>query len=225
MQLVIFDVDGTLTDTNKVDANCFVRAFAEEFSILHINQNWQDYTHSTDTAITRQIFQNKLGRLPSTEEMFRLKKRFINLLQQAAQDSHLFNAIPGATTIINKLQQLDYCIAIATGGWHDSVIFKLQKAGINVTDIPIASADDSSSRENIIKTVILKSKKWYEVDKFQKTVFVGDGAWDVKAATNLKLPFIGVGQDLANKGTQHIIDNFIDYKNFQKILIEAKFNK
>jgi len=45
MQLVIFDIDGTLTDTNKVDADCFVRAFYEEFNILHINQNWQYYTH------------------------------------------------------------------------------------------------------------------------------------------------------------------------------------
>ena len=29
MRLVMFDIDGTLTDTMKVDALCFVRAFAE----------------------------------------------------------------------------------------------------------------------------------------------------------------------------------------------------
>lgn len=216
MQLVIFDVDGTLTDTNTVDAACFARAFAE-FGIFHINQNWQDYTYSTDTGIAQQIFQNQLGRLPSPEELLRLKKRFITLLAQAAQNADLFNAILGATSIISKLQQLGYQIAIATGGWYDSAILKLQKAGINVTDIPIASADDSITREEIIETAILKSERWYQVS-FQKTVFIGDGIWDVKAAANLKLPFIGVGTALANKGVQPIIDDFSNYKKVHQIL-------
>lgn len=221
MQLVIFDVDGTLTDTNKVDADCFVRSFNEEFSISHINQNWQNYTYSTDSGITQQIFQKKLGRFPSNEELFKLKKRFLYLLNQAAQDPNLFSAIPGATSVISKLQQLDYHIAIATGGWYDSAIFKLQKAGI-VTDIPIASADDSISREDIIETVILKSKKWYRVENFQKTVFIGDGVGDLKAATNLKIPFIGVGKALVNKGVQYIINDFSNCKQFQQLLAEAK---
>jgi len=135
MQLVIFDIDGTLTDTNKVDADCFIRAFYEEFNILHINQNWQDYTHSTDTGITQQIFQKQLGRLPSKEEVLRLKRRFIDLLNQATQNSDLFNPVPGATSVISKLQQLEYHIAIATGGWQDSAKFKLQKAGIDFNNL------------------------------------------------------------------------------------------
>ncbi|MUL39548.1 HAD family hydrolase [Gloeocapsopsis dulcis] len=225
MQLVIFDVDGTLTDTNKVDADCFVRAFYEEFSIFYINQNWQEYTHSTDAGITQQIFQKNLGRLPAKEELFRLKKRFIYLLHQAAQNQNLFNAILGATSVISKLQQLDYCIAIATGGWQDSAIFKLQKAGINAINVPIASADDSLSREDIIETVILRAKKWYKTDIFQKAVFIGDGLWDVKAAANLKIPFIGVGNALVNHGVQHTINDFSNYKKLQQLLIEAKPSK
>lgn len=158
MQLVIFDIDGTLTNTNKVDADCFVRAF-EEFGIFNINQNWQDYTHSTDTGITQHVFQKNLGRLPSQEEFFKLKKCFIYLLQQASTNPNLFSAIPGATSIINQLKILNYYVAIATGGWYDSAMFKLQKADIDITNAPIASADDSFSREEIIKLVILKSKK------------------------------------------------------------------
>ncbi|WP_146087158.1 hypothetical protein [Chroococcidiopsis sp. TS-821] len=56
------------------------------------------------------------------------------------------------------LQQLDYCIIIATGGWYKSAIFKLQKVGIDITNIPLASANDCFSREDTIETVILKSK-------------------------------------------------------------------
>ncbi|MHC5724190.1 MAG: hypothetical protein ACYTXY_08540 [Nostoc sp.] len=37
MQLVIFDIDGTLTNTYKIDENCFVRAFALEFGIFGIH--------------------------------------------------------------------------------------------------------------------------------------------------------------------------------------------
>ncbi|OKH29280.1 hypothetical protein [Chroogloeocystis siderophila] len=59
----------------------------------------------------------------------------------------------------------------------------MHKAGIDVTNIPIASADDSFSRKEIIETVNLKAKKWYKLEKSQKTVFIGDGIWDVKVAS------------------------------------------
>ena len=59
MQLVIFDVDGTLTNTYKIDENCFVRALALEFGIFGVNTNWTEYSYTTDSGITQQIFQEK----------------------------------------------------------------------------------------------------------------------------------------------------------------------
>lgn len=37
MNLIIFDIDGTLTQTNEVDSKCFARAIKDILQIKHIN--------------------------------------------------------------------------------------------------------------------------------------------------------------------------------------------
>lgn len=225
MQLVIFDIDGTLTNTNKIDENCFVRALALEFGIFGINTNWAEYAYTTDSGITQQIFQEKLERLPSNEELVRLKARFVSLLQEAfINNQDLFSEISGSANVLAKLQlQSDWRIAIATGGWRESAQLKLQKANIQIEGIPLASANDALSREDIIKIAIIKAENAYQVEKFQKVVFVGDGVWDVKAAYKLNIAFIGIGDNkLTNVGATQVIKDFTNLEDFPKILQSAE---
>lgn len=221
MQLVVFDIDGTLTNTNRIDENCFLRAFALEFGIFSINTNWSEYAYTTDSGITQQIFKEKLERLPSNEEIVRLKTRFLSLLQEAfINKQDLFSEIPGSANVLAKLQlNPDWCVAIATGGWRESAKLKLQKANLQIESIPLASANDAFSREDIIKTAIIKAKNVYQVEKFQKVVFVGDGVWDVKAAYRLNIAFIGVADTkLKNIGASKVIKDFTNLEDFLTIL-------
>jgi uncharacterized protein (DUF952 family)/phosphoglycolate phosphatase-like HAD superfamily hydrolase len=224
MQLVIFDIDGTLTNTYKVDEDCFKRAFALEFGIFGIHTNWSEYAYTTDSGITQEIFKEKLKRLPSDEELVRIKARFVSLLQEAyINDQDLFSEIPGSANILAKLQLYpDWCIAIATGGWRESAKLKLQKANLQIEGIPFASANDALSREDIVKTAIIKAENLYQVEKFQKVVFIGDGVWDVKAAYQLNIAFIGIGDHkLANVGAKKVIKDFTKLEDFLKILQDA----
>jgi beta-phosphoglucomutase-like phosphatase (HAD superfamily) len=50
MHLVMFDIDGTLTETMKVDEECFVRSFAEVFGFTDIDADWSHYPHVTYTC-------------------------------------------------------------------------------------------------------------------------------------------------------------------------------
>ncbi|QLE40722.1 DUF952 domain-containing protein [Nostoc sp. C052] len=225
MQLIIFDIDGTLTNTFKIDENCFVRAFALEFGIFGINTNWAEYAYTTDSGITQQIFQEKLERLPSNEELVRLKARFVSLLQEAfINNQDLFSEISGSANVLAKLQlESDWCVAIATGGWRESAKLKLQKANIQIEGIPLASANDALSREDIIKIAIIKAENAYQVEKFQKFVFVGDGVWDVKAAYKLNIAFIGIGDNkLSSVGATQVIKDFTNLEDFPKILQSAE---
>ena len=43
MRLTVFDIDGTLTDTTRVDTACFVAAFDELFAIRDIDTDWASY--------------------------------------------------------------------------------------------------------------------------------------------------------------------------------------
>jgi hypothetical protein len=48
MCLVIFDIDGTLTQTMKADEECFVRSLAEVCGFSDIDTDWSRYKHATD---------------------------------------------------------------------------------------------------------------------------------------------------------------------------------
>jgi beta-phosphoglucomutase-like phosphatase (HAD superfamily) len=142
MKLAIFDIDGTLTKTNDVDMQCFVKAFALD-GIKDINTNWASYGHTTDSGITLQIFQEFLGRVPEESKLSRLQHRFVNLLQQCyTADNQMFAEIPGATVMLRKLREAeDWPIAFATGGWYASACMKLDSAGLDVGQLPTAYAD------------------------------------------------------------------------------------
>ncbi|MFN6566300.1 HAD family hydrolase [Dendronalium sp. ChiSLP03b] len=177
MQLVIFDIDGTLTNTNQINEDCFVHAFESELQIFGINRNWAKYTHVTDSGITQQIFLERLGRIPSNEELAKIKIHFVNLLQEACNNNQdLFSEIPGSANLLAELRlNHDWCLAIATGGWRESAKLKLQKANLQIEGIPLASADDGISRTDIVKAAIVKSQNIYQIESFEKIVFVGDG--------------------------------------------------
>jgi phosphoglycolate phosphatase-like HAD superfamily hydrolase len=229
MNLAIFDVDGTLININKIEEDCFIRAFAEEFGIVRINPNWAEYTHVTDSGIASQILQERLGCFPSDKELSRIKIRFFHLLKEACdRHSGLFLEIPGASKVIQELKtDPDWNIAIATGCWRDPALLKLKKADVEIVGIPFVSNDDRFSREDILKESIEKSKYLYEIKNFKKIVFIGDGIWDVKTASKLGIPFIGIARGnkakkLFEEGSDRVFEDFSRFRNFRQILETAQ---
>ena len=67
--LVIFDVDGTLTDTMDIDTTCFAESIHELYPGITINTNWESYQYSTDTGFLLEIFSNNFSREPTGEEL------------------------------------------------------------------------------------------------------------------------------------------------------------
>ena len=221
MKLAIFDIDGTLTETNEVDDKCFVNAFADLHQITDIETDWTKYTHVTDSGLVSEIFNQRLGRLPNQEDFRAFKNCFIkNLNEYASRDETLFTEVSNARTMLEKLRlEQDWAIALATGCFYVSAKLKLEKAKIEVKDFPIGTADDAVSREKILQTAIEKSLEKHGLEKFEKIVSIGDGVWDVRTAKNLSLDFIGIAsgkraEALREEGTNYIIKDFRDYENF-----------
>lgn len=84
MHLVMFDIDGTLTQTYGPDERCFVRALDEVFGFTDINTDWASYTHCSDSGILDELFRGRLGRCPSEAEIAACQARFISLLTEAS---------------------------------------------------------------------------------------------------------------------------------------------
>ena len=228
MKLAIFDIDGTLVNTNEIDTTCFLNAFTQEVGISDINSNWSEYSAVTDSAISQQIFKTKLQRNPSKNELLRLENRFVDLLAKAERKNQgLFTPISGALVMFDRLKlDSNWRIAIATGGWYTSALFKLKTATFDIDNIPLASANDGLTREDIVNLSILKAKQEYKIENFSKIVSIGDGIWDVKTATKLAIGFIGISQaqtqnKLFQAGAKDVLTNFEQVSNFQQLLEQA----
>ena len=229
MKLAIFDIDGTLTNTNSVDNGCFVKALSEAHGITEINTDWATYPHTTDSGITLQIFQEKFGRDPEVSELDKFKSCFVNMLSDRYySDSSSFTEVTGASVALSRLKrESDWSVAIATGSWRESALLKLKAAKIDVDGIPAAFAEDGLSREEILLSAVSQSLKQYRLSSFAKTVSIGDGLWDVRTARRLNFAFLGVGfgetaGTLDRAGAKHVIEDFADYSRLVSFLNVAQ---
>ena len=229
MKLAVFDIDGTLTQTNEVDNACFRRAFAEALAVTEIGISWETCPHVTDSGITRHIFRHRLDRDPDEVDEARIRERFMALLRHHHRlDVSLFTEVPGASAMLMRLRRdSEWVIAFATGCWQESADFKLGAAGIESGTFPAAFAEDGPSREQIVQTAVTRALAHYGQSGFEKIVSVGDGLWDVRTAAQLNLAFLGIGGDerakaLGEGGARHVIEDFSDFGRFFRCLNQAE---
>jgi len=229
LKLAIFDIDGTLTNTNSVDDECFVKALAEAHAITEIDRDWAAYPHTTDSGITLHIFQEKFGRNPEETELDQFKSCFVNMLsEQYYSNSSSFAEIAGASIALNRLKrESDWAVAIATGCWRESALLKLRVAKIDIEGIPAAYAEDGLSREEILQAAVSQSLVHYRVSSFEKIVSIGDGLWDVRTARRLNFTFVGVGSGesaamLHQAGAKHVVEDFAAYGELGSCLNKAE---
>ncbi len=224
MKYVIFDIDGTLTHTKKVDDKCFMKAFEQTFGIDIWQQEWSVLKHVTDWGITEEIIQREWGRVPTKEEYESMISHFVaNLKAESVKDGLQFNEIPGASSFFNSLKKMEeFKLGIATGSWEQSARLKLGIIGVGLEGICFSNSDDHRSREDITKDVIAQLSRKYQFPPKQ-IVYFGDGAWDYKTCKNLGIKFIGI--DVENDGKLRELGAetiFKDFTNSEQILKELK---
>ena len=213
-RLAIFDLDGTLTDTNAVDGECYLEAASAELG-LTLNPDWSSYQHCTDAGIAQEALATFFGRPASSQEIDRWRGRFVSLLEaRLAEDPSRFSAIPGAAALLPRLREDDWHLCIATGGWGISAEIKRRAAGLLET-VPIFSSDLHHTREGILEIAIHRMRELNGVPSYDRIVSLGDGIWDVSAAAALRLPFVGVGRGaradrLRAAGARAVLDDFAD---------------
>jgi beta-phosphoglucomutase-like phosphatase (HAD superfamily) len=79
MTLLIFDIDGTLTDTKGVDDHCFMSAFQDEYAVELHNIDWANFKNITDLGQDGHLRQ--LGVEPILKD-FRNKEILTMILNQ-----------------------------------------------------------------------------------------------------------------------------------------------
>jgi phosphoglycolate phosphatase-like HAD superfamily hydrolase len=221
---VMFDIDGTLTETMKVDEECFVRSFKDVFGFADIDTDWSQYPRTTDSGIFHDVFTSRTGRSPTAQEVSQFRRHFIQLLTAASSQSP-FAPVAGADRLLSRLAHgAPYRVALATGGWRDSARLKMASAGMCFDDHPAASADDALDRESIMRLSRQRAAERYR-EAFACTVYVGDGVWDARACRSVGIPFIGIGTGsratrLSTEGAVCVFPDFSDPDIFLRSVYE-----
>ena len=210
MHLVVFDIDGTLTRTDSIDEVCYVAAVEEVLSIPNIDTDWTHYPHVTDSGILRYLVHDVLP-----EEMERVCQCFRQNLEDAfRRQPDSCRPVGGGPEMLRQLaEQSDVAVALATGGWEPTARLKLERAGYDIADIPLASSSDADTREEIMRIAERRAREKHGVQGFDAITYVGDGVWDARAAANLGWRFLGVGTGeqatrLEREGAIAVIDHY-----------------
>ena len=188
---LIFDIDGTLIDSETIDARYFIRAAREVLGDIEIADDWAGYTKVTDIGIIAEILVRN-GRDAAPETINAVRERFRMLLQEYFERGGTCKPVPGAPEFLHLLAETPhFSVGIATGGWGSTAIMKLTAASINIDGAPLSSSNDSDDRTAIMLHCLAKMG-----GPFGRIVYFGDGVWDRDASARLGWPFIGIGEKL-----------------------------
>lgn len=216
MQLIIFDVDGTLTQTNNLDDRCFKQALENTFNVKPEYLSWTEFSHVTDQCIAEEFIEQHTGRKATTNDIQTIQDNYRQIIEKEKEQ---INIIPGANEFLELLKNKEQTqIALATGCWKISASIKLDSVGIDYSDIPFGNSDGILSREDIVKSAIKLSEEKHQCT-FDQMLYFGDGSWDFKTCNNLNIPLIGIDFEGTNKlqglGVKHV---FQDYSKPNEIL-------
>jgi HAD superfamily hydrolase (TIGR01509 family) len=202
---VLFDVDGTLVDSNYLHVHAWQRAFAEQRIEV---ESWR---------IHRAIGMDgsALVRLLSDDAPDDVRQRLKDLHSRYyLQTTALLSPLPGARQLLERVAALDLPVVLATSAPEDELAI-LRKA-LDCDDLitavtSSADVDVAKPDPDIIGVALDRVGA-----SAQRSIFVGDAVWDVQACVRAGLPSVGVlsggisRAELETAGAVGVFDNAED---------------
>ncbi|QZA06726.1 HAD family hydrolase [Mycolicibacter heraklionensis] len=202
---VLFDVDGTLVDSNYLHVYAWRRAFAE----LHLEvESWR---------IHRAIGMDgsELVRVLSDDASDDVRQRLKDLHSQYyLQSSALLSPLPGARKLLERVAALGLAVVLATSAPDDELAVLRKVLGCDdLVAAVTSSADVDVAKPNPDIIGIALDRVGATA---QRAVFVGDAVWDAQACLRAGVPSIcllsgGVSRaELETAGVAAVFDNAED---------------
>lgn len=201
--LVIFDIDGTLTEGDGLGTACYFSAFQEEFQFRPHSFELTAFSESTDLGIAAEIFEKAWGRAGSEGEVERLRSRYVGSLTEAlnANPTRCYRARPGAAAALGGgLSQAGWGVSLATGNFRAAAHLKLASAGLAIPEGG-GFGEDGLSRSLVLETALLTWLREHQLDEVS-AVYVGDRPWDAQAAHRVGIGFVAVSSAAFGEGRE-----------------------
>lgn len=201
MQAVIFDIDGTLLNSAAVDDALYREAVRRVLGQVQLRPSLHAYDYVTDTGVLSQILAD--NEIPAEQEpLHEIRSHFVDLLRGHVDEHGPFVEIPGAGALLSSLRASEaHAVAIATGGWRESAVLKLESAGLYLSDLPLATSNDHHERTAIMEIALTQLGSGIDT-----VTYFGDGPWDRDACRTLGWEFVAVGPELGGIESYHGLD-------------------
>lgn len=191
MKATIFDIDGTLLQSDANDDTLYLASVRAVFGDVSLRPSWRMYTQFTASGILSEILNDNAIDATS-ERVSAVRDHFVESVRRYVSKHGSFAEIPGARDFVQSLHNsTTHRIAYATGGWRGSALLKLSLSGFPVTGVPLATSNDHFQREEIMLHALQQLNGFFET-----VTYYGDGHWDAVAAKALGWQFVPVGTKL-----------------------------
>lgn len=217
MLLLIFDIDGTLTENNDVATEAFRKSVYDIFGISKYKEDWKDYKNDSDVGILNEIFFSRYNRNLTLQELKQFQNYYLNCFEYlitvkgkrvlpVSGVSEFFRVISGYN---------DVKIALFTGGFPAVAKRKLDLISID-NKFLLSAAFNGLSRKKIFLRCILNAEKKYR-SIFDEIVLFGDSISDIEISNKFNIPLIGITtqltpEDFILSGAKAAISNYHSLK-------------
>jgi HAD superfamily hydrolase (TIGR01509 family) len=183
IKAVLFDVDGTLVDSNDAHAGAWVKAFAEHGITVDPIQVRRSIGMGGDKlmpAVSELQEDSPLGQQIAERRGEIFKQEFLPKLQP----------FPGARDLVEAIKQRGYTVVAASSAAKDELTPLLKIAGANaLMDAKTSSgdADESKPAPDIVQAALQRADATPP-----EAVLIGDTPYDVAAARSAGVRIIAV---------------------------------
>lgn len=199
---VLFDIDGTLVDSNYLHIDAWQRAFAE------VGIDVETWRIHRSIGMDGSTLVKSLSDDAPEDAQQQLKDLHSRYYREVAS---LLRPLPGARALLRRVADLGVKVVLATSAPEDEL--KLLRKVLDCDELiaavtSSADVDTAKPKPDIIEVALERAGV-----TAQHAVFVGDAIWDAEACSRAKVTCIGVlsggvsASELHDAGATQVFDN------------------
>ena len=186
--IIVFDIDGTLTDSVQVHQSSLETAL-ESFNFPALRTDWGSYRHHSDSAIFSEAWEE--AGFKGKADIKCLELAFATAYDHERRQISL-QEVAGVHDFMSWLNATTWTRVFATGSLRHGAMDKLSAIGIDGNAEVLVTASELETREDIVFRAVEEGCRRNGADIPSRVISIGDGTWDMKTAHNLGYEFIGI---------------------------------
>ena len=152
----------------------------------------------TDSGILDEVLIRSRRHADRSLVQAAVKQTFTDLVADyVTSHDGLLPEIPGAGAFVKGLMRHPrVTVAVATGGWKETALIKLQAIGLDSGRLPMASSSDAMSKVDIMR---IAERRALPDGRANRKTYFGDSSYDREVSHQLGYNFIGIGENTAHR--------------------------